>query len=53
MDLQNEISDVQLSEKLESLDIMGPQLRVPLKPFERHSTMVPRGLEGASIRPPL
>ena len=35
-------SDVQLSERLASLGIMGAQLRAPLKPPVHHSTIILR-----------
>ena len=39
-------SDVQLSERLASLGIMGDQLRAPLKPPLHHCTTVLSGLKG-------
>ena len=46
-------SDVSLSGRLASLGIMEDQLRVFLKPYVHHSTIVLRGLRGALIGPPL
>ena len=43
-------SDVQLSERLESLGIMGEQERVPLNPW---ISMITRGSRGTLLGPPL
>ena len=47
-------SDVQLSERLGCLGIMGVILRATLlKLLEHHSTIILRGLRGSSIGPPI